>query len=138
MLEVSAPDAAPTRSETPTGRVVRLLNKADLVRRVEDEGANIRRVSARTGYGVTALRACLSEQARALTAIGGPPPLTRARHRAALTNAIVHLQQASQEVLPELRAENLRLALTSLGRVTGEVGVEDLLDTIFREFCIGK
>jgi tRNA modification GTPase len=40
--------------------------------------------------------------------------------------------------LPELRAEDLRLALRSLGRITGTVGVEDLLDVIFRDFCIGK
>ena len=38
----------------------------------------------------------------------------------------------------ELRAEDLRLALRSLGRITGAVDVEDLLDMIFRDFCIGK
>jgi tRNA modification GTPase len=40
--------------------------------------------------------------------------------------------------LPELRAEDLRLALRCLGRITGAVDVEDLLDVIFRDFCIGK
>jgi tRNA modification GTPase len=40
--------------------------------------------------------------------------------------------------LPELRAEDLRLALRSLGHITGTVDVEDLLDVIFRDFCIGK
>lgn len=38
----------------------------------------------------------------------------------------------------ELRGEELRLAMQSLGRLTGAVGVEDLLDTIFGQFCIGK
>jgi tRNA modification GTPase len=40
--------------------------------------------------------------------------------------------------LPELAAEDLRLAVRALGRITGAVGVEDLLDVIFRDFCIGK
>ena len=39
---------------------------------------------------------------------------------------------------PELRAEDLRLACRALGRITGRVDVEDILDRIFREFCIGK
>ena len=43
---------------------------------------------------------------------------------------------ASQAV--ELAAEDLRLAARSLGRITGRVGVEDVLDVVFREFCIGK
>ena len=39
---------------------------------------------------------------------------------------------------PELKAEDLRLAARALGRITGRVDVEDVLDVIFREFCIGK
>ncbi|HUD50428.1 MAG TPA: tRNA uridine-5-carboxymethylaminomethyl(34) synthesis GTPase MnmE, partial [Parvibaculum sp.] len=38
----------------------------------------------------------------------------------------------------ELVAEDLRLAARSLGRITGRVDVEDLLDVVFRDFCIGK
>jgi tRNA modification GTPase len=39
---------------------------------------------------------------------------------------------------PELLAEDLRLAARSLGRITGRVAVDDVLDIVFREFCIGK
>ena len=95
-------------------------------------------VSALTGTGMAALRAALTEKARALTATAGAPPLTRARHRAALMEAAARLQSAGEAGLPELAAEDLRLALRALGRITGMVGVEDLLDTIFRAFCIGK
>ena len=35
-------------------------------------------------------------------------------------------------------AEDLRLALRELGRITGRVDVEELLDVVFRDFCIGK
>jgi tRNA modification GTPase len=84
------------------------------------------------------LRTRLAAEARALTDTAGPPPLTRARHRAALQDAAACLRRAADADLPELRAEDLRLALRALGRITGQVGVEDLLDTIFRHFCIGK
>ena len=39
---------------------------------------------------------------------------------------------------PELMAEDMRLALRELGRITGRVDVEELLDVVFRDFCIGK
>ena len=73
-----------------------------------------------------------------MTESAGPPPLTQARHRAALQEAQTRLADAGFAELPELRAEDLRLALRALGRITGSVGVEDILDTLFARFCIGK
>jgi tRNA modification GTPase len=95
-------------------------------------------VSALTGEGLTALRARLGDAARGLTQREGPPPLTQARHRAALQEATARLTAAQTAELPELRAEDLRLALRALGRITGSVGVEEILDTLFARFCIGK
>jgi len=66
------------------------------------------------------------------------PLLTRARHREALDDALDALHRSLAAELPELRAEDLRLAWRSLGRITGRVDVEDLLDVIFADFCIGK
>jgi tRNA modification GTPase len=73
-----------------------------------------------------------------MTESSGPPPLTSARHRAALLAAAGHLADAERADLPELRGEDLRLAMRELGRITGHVGVEDILDTVFSRFCIGK
>ncbi len=95
-------------------------------------------VSALTGVGLDALRDLLAGHARALTEREGPPPLTRARHRAALVEAAERLRGAGAAAWPELRAEDLRLALRAVGRITGHVGVEDILDTLFSRFCIGK
>jgi tRNA modification GTPase len=95
-------------------------------------------VSAKTNAGLDQLRARLAEAARTLTQSAGPPPLTQARHRAALQEAAARLATARLADLPELRAEDLRLALRALGRITGHVGVEDILDTLFARFCIGK
>ena len=64
--------------------------------------------------------------------------LTRTRHREALNETLAALKRASEVTAVELFAEDLRLAARSLGRITGRVDVEDILDRIFLEFCIGK
>jgi tRNA modification GTPase len=65
-------------------------------------------------------------------------PLTRARHRKALEQCREALQRSRAADLPELAAEDLRLAAKALGRLTGRVDVEEILDVVFRDFCIGK
>jgi tRNA modification GTPase len=121
----------------PSGNQGNLVvaNKADLGR-PGPEGAL--RISAKTGLGMDDLRTRLAVIARQMTESSGPPPLTRARHRAALLAAAEHLEAAERADLPELRGEDLRLAMRALGRITGHVGVEDILDTVFSRFCIGK
>ena len=97
------------------------------------------RVDAIRGMDIVVVTTAKTDaEAKALTENLGPPPLTRARHRAALQQAARFLRAAGDENLPELRAENMRAALRSFGSITGSVGIEDLLDTIFRQFCIGK
>ncbi len=69
------------------------------------------------------------------------PIITRTRHRHALQSALDHLQnsqnyQWAEDI--ELIAEDFRAAATALGRITGHIDVEDLLDHIFSRFCIGK
>ena len=96
-------------------------------------------VSALTGEGLPELLAELTRKIAArFGVIGNAPSLTRARHREALEECRTYLQHALNAMQSELRAEDLRLAMRSLGRITGHVGVEDLLDIIFRDFCIGK
>jgi len=95
-------------------------------------------VSVLTGDGIPALRQRLEALVHDLTRRAGPPPLTRARHRSALVQTLRHLDAAAAADLPELRAEDLRLAVRGIGRITGRVGVEDLLGMIFSQFCIGK
>ncbi len=96
-------------------------------------------VSAKTGAGLAALLDALTARAEMLLgSAGGAPLLTRLRHREALADCVAALGRAEGAALPELRAEDLRLALRALGRITGRVDVEELLDVIFREFCIGK
>jgi tRNA modification GTPase len=71
--------------------------------------------------------------------VSEPALVTRERHRLALEDAKAALHGATSGLLTEeLLAEELRLASRALQRLTGRVDVEDVLDVIFRDFCIGK
>jgi tRNA modification GTPase len=98
-------------------------------------------VSCLTEAGMAALLETLADRAAGLLASGDEPLLTRARHRVALQGAAAALARfasAPEHTELALRAEDLRLAARALGRITGQVAVEDVLDRIFAEFCIGK
>lgn len=111
-----------------------VFNKCDAGEKPADGFA----ISAKTGAGMDVFLKALAENVRALLGTNGAPALTRARHRQALEETKEALARALQAPLPELCAEDLRLALRALGRITGRVHVEELLDKIFRDFCIGK
>jgi len=111
-------------------------NKSDLPWPEHRDGL---RISAKTGEGIDALVEALSKLIKqSLEGKGESPPLTRARHRHALEQAADALSRAVAAQDTELMAEDLRLALRALGRITGRVDIEELLDVIFRDFCIGK
>jgi tRNA modification GTPase len=131
------PDAETLRWVGPGALVV--VNKCDLApapAAIADVPAMA--VSALEGIGLGTLRDRLAEAALSLTGAGQGNQLTRPRHRATLTEAVTLLTEAEEASLPELTAEALRAALFALGRLTGRVGVEEILDIVFRDFCIGK
>lgn len=109
-------------------------NKADLAWRVAREG---HRMSLKTGEGIDSLVESIVNLASQKMGRDGSL-LTRARHREAISEAGDALGRALRAESPELKAEDLRLSLRAIGRLTGQVDVEDLLDVIFRDFCIGK
>jgi tRNA modification GTPase len=125
-----------------------VVNKMDLVaeeekRRIEsrfnkEEVVNL--VSSTTGAGVDEL---VNALARFAGCFFTPEPalVTRARQRAHLRETVIALQgaqRAAQDGREEIMAEQLRLATRALGKLLGRVDVEDVLDVIFRDFCIGK
>ncbi len=147
----SAPDVEEGRdgtlSDAPIDSdTVWVVNKSDLtedlpaLRKSCPGMANAIPVSALTGEGLDGLIAELARRARALAGEGEHVVMTRARHRAALGECLEHLDRVVTGTIsePELVAEDLRRAAHALGRIVGRVDVEDLLDAIFREFCIGK
>ena len=117
-------------------RDIVVVNKVDLV---DSQIGGALPFSATSGVGLPDLLQSLQRSAEALMQEdAGQPPLTRARHRAALEECQASLARAL--VAPEvaLAAEDLRLAMRALGRITGVVRIDELLDVIFRDFCIGK
>jgi tRNA modification GTPase len=118
-----------------TAPVLQLHTKSDLGL---PPGIAAMAVSAWTGDGMSDLFTALEKQVRLLVGSGATPVFTRARHRIALQEAVTHLSAGLDESLPELRGETLRLALQALSRITGAVGVEEVLDSVFHQFCIGK
>ena len=116
-------------------------NKVDLA--ALPEGAALRgrpvlAVSALTGAGLDELVHALTAGVAAKAALGAEPAPTRLRHRLALEACRGSLARAVSDAEIALRAEDLRAALAALGRITGRVDVEDVLDAVFAEFCIGK
>ena len=128
-------------AELPDGPpVLRVGAKYDLVPSASDNDAYDICISVASGHGLDRLLQEISN--RAETALGESVDLIpwRERHVALLSEALKFLESArsAEQGGYELRAEDLRLASERIGRISGAVDVEDLLDVIFSQFCIGK
>lgn len=115
---------------------LRLLNKQDLAETLCP--AEVLAISTKTGLGLPVLRDWLENWAQTVTRPGEPALLAHARHQAAFSEACAALQEAAAAAEPVLRAEALRVATHAFGRIAGRVAVDDVLDRIFSQFCIGK
>ncbi len=118
-----------------------VLNKTDLLRDPSPAGVGghpARGVSCLTGAGIDALLEALTDEIARRYPPGGAPAMTRARHRQAVIDCRDALVRAIDGPADERLAEELRLAARALGRITGRVDVETVLDLVFRDFCIGK
>ena len=142
LLDAMDMDAASVR---PDGALV-VVNKIDKIANRADsiKGFDALPLSVKTGVGLDDFVQTLTERVRQLakTRVSDAPPLTRARHRAALEDCVAALDRAREGAAGnqdmEMIAEDMRFAAQALGRITGRIDVEDLLDKIFKDFCIGK
>ena len=140
LRDISASDdlATPPRDAR---RIIKVLNKCDL-RSGSDQStdSDALQTSVKTGAGIPELIDRLSAIIQEDLDTKGEAIPTNSRHRHYLAQASQHLSSflAADSEHPELRAEDLRLAATALGRLTGRIDVEDILDQIFSRFCIGK
>ena len=117
-----------------------VLTKADLDRAAPPSGREAIAVSTATGEGLPALHAWIA--ARLARDLSGAdfPAVTRERHRRRLEEALVAAEAARRalDLAPEMAGDDLRRAAEALARVTGAIGVEDILGEVFASFCIGK
>ncbi len=137
------PNPDPTTAELVDADTLAVINKCDLGAPeppLTINGQPALAISARTGSGIDDLLATVADRVAGMMDAGGSPALTRVRHREALDECRDALRRClGGSGLPsELAAEDLRLAARALGRITGRVDVDDIMDVIFREFCIGK
>jgi tRNA modification GTPase len=117
-----------------------IVNKCDLLAGRAAAAAPDLLVSAKSGHNVDVLVERLSAWARRRFASAESALITRERQRRAIEACCRHLETATgAEDLPlELMTEEVRLAARALARLVGRIDVEDLLDVVFRDFCIGK
>ena len=125
-----------------SAKVWQVWNKVDVApgwAGAEDGAANFA-ISAGTGQGVDDLIVALGQFAADYFGAVESGLVTRQRQRLLLEEAVVALDRAASGSVggEELVAEELRIAATMLGRLLGKIDVEDILDAIFRDFCIGK
>jgi tRNA modification GTPase len=139
VLWLEAADERQERAPPRGTNVLRVATKIDLAEGVIGDRLG---VSALTGAGIAGLVEQLAKRVKVLAGEGEDVLITRARQRAALGDcaselrACLAVHAAGAEA--ELEGEHLRLALRALGRLTGQVDVEELLGEIFSQFCIGK
>ncbi|XP_049496140.1 tRNA modification GTPase GTPBP3, mitochondrial isoform X2 [Panthera uncia] len=138
---------APAGAGSPNGnsqRLLLVLNKSDLLPPGgPDPSPNLRPhllLSCLTGEGLDGLLEALRKELAEVCGdpSTGPPLLTRARHQHHLQGCLDALGHYTQTKDLALAAEALRLARGHLARITGGGGTEEILDIIFRDFCVGK
>lgn len=123
---------------------LKVLNKADLVGSTLADGGSEDTfvVSAVTGAGFDGFERRLAQIVRERLDADEPPLVTRARHRDLVEEALAAVERGLEGarigIGAELVSEDLRLAARALGRITGSIDAEDLLDRIFSQFCVGK
>jgi len=123
-----------------------VLNKVDLPAHAEpgvDASLPAVRVSALSGQGLDTLEETLVETVLSGEVTASEAPMvTNPRHKEALERALDHVRAAGaahdRGELPELLAIDLSAAVQALGEITGQAAGEDLIETIFSNFCVGK
>eukprot|EP00117_Sycon_ciliatum_P038723 scpid47482/ scgid28732/ tRNA modification GTPase GTPBP3, mitochondrial; GTP-binding protein 3 len=129
-----------------------VLNKVDLAAEHMDVSALPRQLSAslmdlprctlscKTQAGLEDFLESLTSVVKTICGnpLSGNPSLTQARHRQHLQDVVETLRTFHDEKDLMIAVSSLQVALQHIGKITGKVCTEDILDVIFRDFCIGK
>lgn len=153
--------ALPEELQARPDKLLRVINKIDLIQEegaasldqtVMDLGSGVpaggpivmpddtTAISVRDGTGLAGLIERLGGIAKERAGSGEDAVITQTRHRSLIEACLHNLETflAGPSHQTELRAEDLRASVTALGKITGRVDVEDVLDQVFGRFCIGK
>jgi len=138
--DATAPAADPPPEAFARGDkfLIRLATKIDIPGAAPPAGQLA--ISAKTGAGLPQIITAITSAAHECIGTSTAPAITRERYRQQLMQCMSALHACMQGNMleQELRAEDLRQAASTLGRITGRIDVEDVLGEIFGRFCIGK
>lgn len=136
MTRVSRAEKLP--SSLANKHVITVWNKSDEADVSFTVPAGDLKISAKTGAGVEAVWILIKDVLSSQMNKTGQALITRERYRVALKECALALERSLTAPELELKAEDLRMAARALGRITGRIEADELLDVIFRDFCIGK
>lgn len=117
---------------------IAVINKSDLPSNAKLAVPSSITISTKTGEGIDRLLKMIEERVVGHFSSYAAPFITRSRHRDLLSDAQRHLEKSLKDAPLELKCEELRLAVQAVGKITGKIQVDDVLDVIFKSFCIGK
>ena len=141
MIEVQNQNIPDILINVINNHTIIVVNKIDLINDIEHENYNNKNfipISITKHLGLDNLLKEIELIASNISGLTEEPPITRARHRHQLEEALVHL--ASCDPLGDLvlATEDIRMAIRTLSNITGNITVEEILGEIFSNFCIGK
>ena len=114
-----------------------VANKIDL-KTIPNYKFPVTKISLTKKIGLDLLIKNLEEKILEIVPNHAAPVITQERYRVALKNSVEHLKNFSMQKNIELSSEDLRMTAREIGKITGKIGVENILDVIFSRFCIGK
>jgi tRNA modification GTPase len=119
---------------------LKIINKSDLVgnHNVITKENDVILTNSLTGKGLDAVLDAIKKRVSDELSLKENPALTQIRHREALTECAAALSRSLSAPQTDLKAEDLRLASRAIGKITGQITVDEVLDIVFKEFCIGK
>jgi len=139
MLDATEPQNADENiGAQVTERSIVIINKCDLIDYAGKNQNGKLYISAKTGQGLADVITAIENKISQLFTSHLTSVITRARHRELLQDSLDSLERFSTDKPLELACEELRHAAASIGRITGKIAVDDVLDVVFKQFCIGK
>ena len=119
---------------------LKIINKSDLLgnHNVITKENDVILTNSLTGKGLDAVLDAIKKRVSDELSLKENPALTQIRHRESLTECAEALSRALTAPQTDLKTEDLRLASRALGKITGQITVDEVLDIVFKEFCIGK
>lgn len=138
--DILSPD--PNIISQATDKSIIIVNKCDLCPKIGHVGFPLNNkilyVSVQTGQGLADIIEAIENVISSFNNSSLHSVITRQRHRMLLQEALAIILPFSTDKPLELACEELRQAAHSIGRITGKIAVDDVLDVVFKQFCIGK